>query len=241
MNRRHFIRAASAAGAVCAAPPLWAANSGQRYHIVKPGETLMQISRIHGIQLIDLMKSNRLEKYVVQPGTRLFIPQYSRGLDGMVAFRNSIEKPVRPLRDWQYIVIHHSATIQGSADSFDDYHRRKRRMRNGLAYHFVIGNGHGSPDGHIEVGHRWRDQLQGGHVRSARLNDIGIGICLVGNFEKHRPTPKQLATFTQLVNHLQNDMCHDKLTVAGHRELPTESTLCPGRFFPLERMHKQFG
>ena len=42
---------------------------------------------------------------------------------------------------WQYIVVHNSGTRQGNARVFDYYHRHVRQMRNGLAYHFVIGNG----------------------------------------------------------------------------------------------------
>src|SRR5262249_25565824 len=42
---------------------------------------------------------------------------------------------------WQFIVVHNSGTRQGNAAAFDYYHRHFRRMQNGLAYHFVIGNG----------------------------------------------------------------------------------------------------
>src|SRR4029434_8725596 len=54
-------------------------------------------------------------------------------------------------RRWQFIVVHNSGTRQGNARAFDYYHRRVRRMRNGLAYHFVIGNGTSTGDGAIEV------------------------------------------------------------------------------------------
>src|SRR5579864_1667285 len=47
------------------------------------------------------------------------------------------------------IVIHHSATHGGSAAAFERTHRTRL---GGLAYHFVIGNGSGAPDGAIEVG-----------------------------------------------------------------------------------------
>ena len=44
-------------------------------------------------------------------------------------------------RRWQFIVVHNSGTRQGNARVFDYYHKHVRRMQNGLAYHFVIGNG----------------------------------------------------------------------------------------------------
>src|SRR5207248_1436099 len=83
---------------------------------------------------------------------------------------------------WQYIVVHNSGTRQGNAAAFDYYHRHIRRMQNGLAYHFVIGNGTSTGNGQIEVGDRWRRQINGGHVHSDYLNNIALGICLVGDF-----------------------------------------------------------
>ena len=37
---------------------------------------------------------------------------------------------------WEYVVLHHSATDEGSADNFDRYHREKKKWEHGLAYHF---------------------------------------------------------------------------------------------------------
>ena len=47
-------------------------------------------------------------------------------------------------------------------------------MQNGLAYHFVIGNGTSTGNGQIEVGDRWRRQINGGHVHSDYLNNISL-------------------------------------------------------------------
>ena len=55
---------------------------------------------------------------------------------------------------WRYIVVHNSGTRQGNARAFDYYHRNVRHMVNGLAYHFVVGNGTSSGDGEIEIGNR---------------------------------------------------------------------------------------
>src|SRR3974390_2523242 len=64
---------------------------------------------------------------------------------------------------WRWLVIHHSGTEYGNAAIYDRQHR-ERGMENGLAYHFVIGNGVDSGDGEIEIGPRWLKQLKGGHV-----------------------------------------------------------------------------
>ena len=142
---------------------------------------------------------------------------------------------------WRNIVAHHSATLQGNAAMFDAHHRKVHRMENGLAYHFVIGNGRGSGDGRIEVGPRWTLQLQGGHVRSERFNQDSIGICLVGNFEEDVPTPRQLAAFAGLVEYLGRHVLLKRPRFLLHREIPGERTLCPGRAFPAKRMHRMFG
>ena len=112
-------------------------------------------------------------------------------------------------------------------------------MENGLAYHFVIGNGTGSDDGLIEIGNRWMQQLHGGHVKSQRYNEIGIGICLVGNFESNNPTDAQMRSLTELLDYFKRGIPRN-IQVVGHRELDTEHTLCPGVNFPMPDMHKRY-
>lgn len=133
-------------------------------------------------------------------------------------------------RKWKYIVIHHSASPSGSADAFDYYHRVKRGWEGGLGYHFVIGNGHGSGDGGVEVGHRWLYQSHGAHAGQAEYNQYGVGICLVGNFEEDRPSPQQLASLVALIRELQQLCDISSENVILHRHI--RDTECPGRNFP---------
>ena len=109
-------------------------------------------------------------------------------------------------RRWQFIVVHNSGTRQGNARVFDYYHKHVRRMQNGLAYHFVIGNGTSTGNGQIEVGDRWRRQINGGHVHSDYLNNISLGICLVGDFNRDQPTRAQLDACEELIRYLR-DRC----------------------------------
>lgn len=136
--------------------------------------------------------------------------------------------------DWRYITVHHSATTAGSARAFDRYHRTKKHpMENGLAYHFVIGNGNGSGDGEVEAGGRWTKQLDGGHVKGDDLNAVSIGICLVGDFERFMPTEKQLASLKGLLNYLLDTTAVDDEHVLGHGHMPKQQTKCPGRYLPV--------
>ncbi|MEE9200715.1 MAG: peptidoglycan recognition family protein [Candidatus Brocadiales bacterium] len=139
--------------------------------------------------------------------------------------------------DWRYIVIHHSATHEGSARTFDDYHRNKRGWKNGLAYHFVIGNGTQTGDGEIEVGRRWKRQLYGAHAGDSYFNRTGIGICLVGNFEEgERPTEKQLESLERLIRYLSRKHDIPLSRVITHKEIRENHTACPGKNFPLDEL-----
>jgi hypothetical protein len=138
---------------------------------------------------------------------------------------------------WKFIVVHNSGTRQGNARVFDYYHRRVRRMQNGLAYHFVIGNGTSTGNGQIEVGDRWRRQINGGHVHSDYLNNIALGICLVGDFNRDQPTRAQLESCDELIRYLRQ-RCGKAdgrlIPVHPHREMnpPRWATDCPGDAFP---------
>jgi hypothetical protein len=140
-------------------------------------------------------------------------------------------------RRWQFIVVHNSGTRQGNARVFDYYHRHVRRMQNGLAYHFVIGNGTSTGNGQVEVGDRWRRQINGGHVHSDYLNNISLGICLVGDFNRSQPTRAQLDACEELIRYLR-DRCgktdRGAIPVRPHREMnpPRWPTDCPGDDFP---------
>jgi len=138
------------------------------------------------------------------------------------------------VRDWKYIVIHHSASPTGCAAEFDKFHRVNRGWENGLGYHFVIGNGSGSGDGKIEIGNRWVKQLDGAHAGVQEYNHSGIGICLVGNFNESYPTASQMASLSMLVEYLQ-DKCHiSSENVIMHRHF--RQTECPGRNFPYYKV-----
>lgn len=145
---------------------------------------------------------------------------------------------------WKYIIVHNSGTRQGNARIFDNYHRKVRKMQNGLAYHFVIGNGNSSGNGQIEIGNRWTRQINGGHVASDYLNDISLGICLVGDLNRDLPTKDQLGALDELCTYLRDRVGKVKgrpAIVKGHKEINPKPTDCPGDRFPLGWLRKRFG
>ncbi|WP_236516848.1 peptidoglycan recognition family protein [Sandaracinus amylolyticus] len=158
---------------------------------------------------------------------------FPRGRDAGALIRT----PGVRARTWTAIIVHHSASSEGNAASMDAYHRGVRHMPRGLAYHFVIGNGHGLGDGEIEVGPRWTQQQPGAHVASrlrdastrALWDEVAIGIVLVGNFEETAPTRRQLATLSELVSALQRRFRIEGARVFDHGEIDGAHTACPGR------------
>jgi N-acetyl-anhydromuramyl-L-alanine amidase AmpD len=149
----------------------------------------------------------------------------------------SLDPTVEP-QEWKYLVLHHSATERGSVAAIDREHRqRKDQFGNpwlGIGYHFVIGNGRGMPDGHIEATFRWKEQIHGAHARSPRYNRWGIGICLIGDFETEPPTLRQMDSARQLCQWLMSR--HDIETNGLLRHLDVAATRCPGRLFPYDTL-----
>jgi len=160
-----------------------------------------------------------------------------RPLPASIAKAQPVKKALNPQawtvsssRSWKYIVVHHSATRGGSAAIFHKNHVQSRGWKS-LGYHFVIPNGRDAPDGAIEIGPRWRSQQTGAHTKTAgnEYNAHGIGICLVGDFEKQHPTPAQLRSLDILVADLAHRYGIPAYRILGHRDAPGTNTNCPGR------------
>ncbi len=144
--------------------------------------------------------------------------------------------PSRSERAWSAIIIHHSATDEGNATIIDKWHRENNGW-DGIGYDFVIGNGTNSGDGEVEPTYRWRGQLTGAHCGGTPgnwANEEGIGICLVGDFNRTVPTKRQMESLAKLVRFLQQRYHIPKSRVFGHGSTPGgHVTDCPGRRFPM--------
>jgi hypothetical protein len=139
---------------------------------------------------------------------------------------------------WQAIVVHHSGAVVGNPATIDVQH--KSLGLDGLGYHFVIGNGSGYGDGHIEVGYRWLDQLPGAHVGGEYaewFNRNAIGICLVGDGRRRPFTDQQSRRLVQIVSALAERLEIPADRIYLHSDLaPTDS---PGRMFPEAAFREQ--
>lgn len=218
----------------------------KKIHVVKKGDVLSDIARKYNVSVNEIVAANKLPSAdMLSIGDEIKIPRQSNGVYVSGASLPSVLRSkldrirVRPRR-WQYIVIHHSGANKGTVKGMDRYHRVERGMENGIAYHFVIGNGQGIPDGKIEMTHRWRRQLNGGHVASSKLNSTAVGICLVGNFEKSKPTRRQIESLQSLCTYLTRKCSLSRTRIQTHRQINPRPTKCPGKHFPMDRFKAAF-
>ncbi len=209
----------------------------------QPTETAPKNGQVKEIAPLLIEKSGFDSKAGMQPPA--FFGWFTRWKYLPKSLREQIDRaPVKKAR-WRYLVVHNSGTRQGNAKAFEFYHTNVRKMPNGLAYQFVIGNGTSSGDGEIEVGNRWRRQINGGHVHSDYLNNIALGICLVGDFNQEKPTQKQLDALDELLRYLRQrvgKVDNKWAVVKAHREInpPRWPTDCPGNDFPYTWLHNRF-
>ncbi len=94
------------------------------------------------------------------------------------------------------------------------------------------------------MGHRWTAQINGGHVASDYLNDISLGICLVGDYNRDLPTKNQIAALNELIACLRlrvGKLHGHEAIVYAHKEINPRPTDCPGKRFPYKWLHQSFG
>jgi N-acetylmuramoyl-L-alanine amidase len=122
-----------------------------------------------------------------------------------------------------HIAVHHSASPMGKFTPYDfaRWHTdpNGRLKAPGICYHFSI-----TGDGKIYQ----CNELEALAWHACDANIYSIGVELDGNFENEDPTSEQIASLLWLVNYL-NTLLGKTLIVKGHRELPGNSTACPGK------------
>lgn len=151
------------------------------------------------------------------PAESLFAVDSPDSLAAIFDTRNALTK-------WQYIYIHHSNSMTGTANLEGD--------------HFVIGNGVGTADGELQIGQRWVAQIPAAPpLGASSIAPNCISICLEGNFDKSVPTPTQLRRLTELVTSLES-----RLNIPAQRIVFVDhagSAAGIGRYFPITAFRQQ--
>jgi len=119
-----------------------------------------------------------------------------------------------------YIVVHHSVTADTCGwEDMLRIHRNKGYAS--IGYHFVI---RGS-DGEVYKCLPISPAVVGAHARGQ--NSVSIGICVTGNYEKHKPKGEAVETLAGLLGELQE--AYPRAQVKGHQEMTHSHTACPGK------------
>lgn len=147
--------------------------------------------------------------------------------------------PTQSLHPWKWILIHHSATNAGDSQSFDASHVHDRGW-DGIGYHFVIGNGRHMPLGRIDATFRWLHQMHGAHAGVDAYNQEGIGICLVGDFNRDAPDIFQEQRLVELCVMLLKHIPSLSINaIIGHRDVPGKATACPGQYLNMDGLRQR--
>ena len=143
-----------------------------------------------------------------------------------LAHSRSRKYATRSLRSIEKLVVHHSGTRGGTPKSFAWHHVHTRGWP-GIGYHYVV-----SPGGAVFKTNALTTISY--HARGANLN--GIGICLVGDFNRTRPTDSQMESLVELLDSLLR--YYPTARVVPHREIGGSHTCCPGLKFPIEKLQR---
>jgi len=143
--------------------------------------------------------------------------------------------------NWEYIVIHHSFTKDSKTVSWPairGYHKDTLGWSD-IGYHFGVE----IIDDAVEVLVGRPCTLAGAHAKEMGMNKRGLGICVVGNFDKEAPSGAVWRASQRLTRALMDTFTIPKEKVIGHREVGlmagfdwqrSEYKTCPGRLFDME-------
>ena len=130
----------------------------------------------------------------------------------------------------RYIIIHHTGAEEENAEQVRKYHLSLGWTD--VGYNYII-----EKEGKLVKGRPLK--IPGAHTKAGGMNRKSIGIALIGNFENHRPYPRQLFTLKELLNNLTQEYSIQVSNILGHREVPDANTVCPGKYFPLDEIRRE--
>ncbi len=199
-------------------------------HEVAPMETLWRISKMYDVTQQDIVSANNITNpNALKVGQKLVIPN-AAPLKSFI--------PLYPNPRWKFIVVHHTASDVGNARLVNLWH--KKRGWTSIGYHFLIDNGTvGKEDGQIEISPRWVKQMKGAHCKACNMNEMAVGVSLVGNFSKTTPSSVQMDSLTFLIKELMKYYNIPAKNVIGHRHAMGANTECPGTKFPWKNFKKK--
>ena len=232
------------------------------YYVVKKGDTLSSISRRSGLTVNYIKKVNKLSRNLINPGDRIYLPgvnemaidpvqraSYNRNSTNHISPKaksytllkrsswtnTKVKSNITKMGSVNKITVHHSSEAASATNISDKelinriakYHRNKKNWA-AIGYHYIIGR-----DGRVYEGRPV--QYQGAHASGWNRNNIGIVV--LGDFNKVKPSAKQTQTLYSLLNDLRQRYKLSHTKVFGHQHLG--QTLCPGKYlYPWVKRYK---
>ena len=135
-------------------------------------------------------------------------------------------------RDFKFIIIHSSGTMQGSPYTAQDLHQMHlQRQWAGIGYNIVV-----ELDGHVALGRSL--VYQGAHCMAFGRNNDSIGVCYIGGMDcecnaADTRTREQKIALDAVLQTLK--AVWPKAIITGHRKW--EATDCPSLNAPREFAH----
>jgi LysM repeat protein len=228
-------------------------NAEAMAYTVVEGDTLSRIAERYRIEIQDIIDANGLKHVDLYVGQRLrlpgahrpyvYVPKTHSEDTGAMSSDTSWYKPrstwavqsieqgnIFPMGPITRITVHHSADdIDAGGDVVDTLRRIEKQHKLGagknepfacIGYHYVI-------DASGQVWEGRPIQFQGAHSTGDN-NKGNVGICLLGNFDRGRPTPAQRAALTRTLDRLCAQYRVPRSEVYGHNHYKT--TDCPGKY-----------
>ena len=144
-----------------------------------------------------------------------------------------------------HIVVHHSASADHPTfmnfQAIRDYHVKVNGWRD-VGYNFVLDRINGRVE--VLVGRTLTED--GAHTIEMSLNKVGIGICLIGDFDKEVPPSDSLELLARICRSLMDQFGIPPENVVGHWEAQAmggvpvaKRKTCPGLKFNVDDFRKR--
>ena len=149
---------------------------------------------------------------------------YMMNLSNSTQNWNSVIRAASPLRNgrWNYIIVYQSGGLSGNATELSEGKdvggtikpQHAGNMTQGANFHFVVDNarnGLGNPDGYVQRGLAWQEQLSTApyfswpyltpHHYSAYAN--AVGVCIIGDINRKGYSSRQIRSTVSLIKALE--------------------------------------
>lgn len=137
------------------------------------------------------------------------------------------------MRTINTIALHHSVTpadwsVDKTVKAIEREHLKFKAQGQvtsvsyNIAYHTLI-----FPDGTVKQTRALSDI--GFHAGNWPVNQVSIGVCLIGNYENDQPTAKMGSALKTLLESLINQYNIPKSNIKLHKEVRLLPTACPGK------------